>query len=41
MLETIRRLYLRTGRTAIVEAAVRKGWITREEGDEIVKGVNF
>ena len=41
MFETIRRLYLKTGRAAIVEAAVRKGWITQEQGEEIVKGVNL
>lgn len=35
MLETIRRLYLKTGRTTIVEAAV-PGIITREEYLEIV-----
>lgn len=37
MFETIRRLYLKTGRTAIVEAAVRKGWITQEQGEEIIQ----
>ena len=35
MFETIKRLYAKTGNTALVENAVKKGWITREQYKEI------
>ena len=37
MFETIKRLYAKTGNTAIVDKAVKKGWITQEQGEEITK----
>ena len=36
MYETIKRLYARTGNTAVVYKAVKKGWITEDEGKRIV-----
>ena len=36
MFETIERLYAKTGNTAIVDKAVKKGWITQDEGKRIV-----
>lgn len=33
MFETIKRLYAKTGNTAIVDKAVKKGWITQEQGE--------
>ena len=36
MYETIKRLYARTGITAVVDKAVKKGWITEDEGKRIV-----
>ena len=36
MYETIKRLYARTGNTAVVDKAVKKGWITEDEGKRIV-----
>ena len=38
MFETIKRLYAKTGNTAIVDKAVKKGWITAEQAGEILKG---
>ena len=35
MFETIKRLYTKTGNTALVENAVKKGWITEEQFKEI------
>ena len=35
MFETIKRLYAKTGKTALVENAVKKGWITKEQYKEI------
>ena len=36
MYETIKRLYAKTGNAAVVEKAVKKGWITEDEGMRIV-----
>jgi polyhydroxyalkanoate synthesis regulator phasin len=36
MFETIKRLYAKTGNKTLVEKAVKKGWITEEQGKEIV-----
>ena len=36
MYETIKRLYARTGNTAVVVKAGKKGWITEDEGKRIV-----
>ena len=36
MFETIKRLYAKTGNAAVVEKAVKKGWITEDEGKRIV-----
>ena len=36
MFETIKRLYAKTGNKAVVENAVKKGWITAEQYEEIV-----
>ena len=36
MYETIKRLYARTVNTAVVDKAVKKGWITEDEGKRIV-----
>jgi len=41
MFETIKRLYAKTGNAAIVDKAAKKGWITQEQGEEIVKGVSL
>ena len=35
MYETIKRLYAKTGNAAVVEKAVKKGWITEDEGKRI------
>lgn len=35
MFETIKRLYAKTGNKALVEAAVKKNWITKEQYAEI------
>lgn len=35
MFETIKRLYAKTGNTALVENSVKKGWITKEQYKEI------
>ena len=35
MFETIKRLYAKTGNAALVENAVKKGWITEEQYKEI------
>ena len=35
MFETIKRLYTKTGNVALVENAVKKGWITEEQFKEI------
>lgn len=37
MFETIKRLYAKTGATAVVDKAVKKGWITKEQGEEIIQ----
>ena len=37
MYETIKRLYAKTSNTAIVDKAVKKGWITQEQGEEIIQ----
>ena len=36
MFETIKRLYAKTGNTAVVDRAVKKGWITEEDYKRIV-----
>lgn len=36
MYDTIKRLYTKTGNTAVVDRAVKKGWITEDEGKRIV-----
>ena len=36
MYETIKRLYARTGNTAVVDRAVKKGWITEDDYKRIV-----
>ena len=38
MFETIKRLYGKTGSAAVVERAVKKGWITEEQAEEILHG---
>ena len=40
MFETIKRLYAKTGDKAIVANAVKKGWITEEQFNEIT-GNNY
>lgn len=35
MFETIKRLYAKTGNVTLVENAVKKGWITEEQFNEI------
>ena len=35
MFETIKRLYAKTGNDALVANAVKKGWITVEQGAKI------
>lgn len=37
MFETIKRLYAKTGNTTIVDKAVKKGWITQEQREEIIQ----
>lgn len=37
MFEAIKRLYAKTGNTAIVDKAVKKGWITQEQREEIIQ----
>lgn len=37
MFETIKRLYGKTGNSAVVERAVEKGWITQEQAEEILR----
>ena len=36
MFETIKRLYAKTGNSAVVTGAVTKGWITQEEANSIL-----
>lgn len=36
MFETIKRLYAKTGNAAIVDKAVKKGWITEDDYKRIV-----
>lgn len=36
MYESVRRLYQRTGNVALVTAAVNKGWLTPEQGAQIM-----
>lgn len=36
MYETIKRLYLKTKNTFLVNSAIRKGWITTEQGQKII-----
>lgn len=36
MLETIKRLYVKTQNPAVVAGAVAKGWITQEEANLIL-----
>ena len=36
MFETIKRLYAKTSNPAVVDKAVKKGWITEDEGKRIV-----
>lgn len=36
MFETIKRLYHKTGSAEVVEKAVKKGWITEKQAEEIV-----
>lgn len=38
MVETIKRLYKKTGNAEVVEKAVAKGWITEEQQAEILAG---
>ncbi len=38
MFETIKRLYGKTGSAAVVDRAVKKGWITKEQAAEILHG---
>ena len=40
MFETIKRLYAKTGNTALVENAVKKGWVTEAQYKEIT-GNNY
>ena len=40
MFETIKRLYAKTGNKTIVANAVKKGWITEEQFNEIT-GNNY
>lgn len=35
MFDTIKRLYTKTGDNALVKNAVKKGWITKEQYQEI------
>lgn len=35
MFETIKRLYVKTGNATLVENAVKKGWITKDQYKEI------
>ena len=35
MFETIKRLYAKTGNKTVVENALKKGWITKEQYTEI------
>ena len=36
MYGTVKRLYVRTGNVDVVSRAVKKGWITEDEGKRIV-----
>lgn len=36
MYETIKRLYAKTGNAAVVDRAVKKGWITEDDYKRIV-----
>lgn len=36
MFETIKRLYAKNGNTAVVDRAVKKGWITEDDYKRIV-----
>ena len=36
MFETIKRLYAKIGNTAVVDRAVKKGWITEDDYKRIV-----
>lgn len=38
MFETIKRLYGKTGRESVVQNAVKKGWITQAQAQEILYG---
>lgn len=38
MFETIKRLYAKTGKESVVSNAVKKGWITQEQAEEILHG---
>ena len=40
MFETIKRLYAKTGNVALVENAVKKGWVTEAQYKEIT-GNNY
>ena len=40
MFETIKRLYTKTGNVALVENAVKKGWVTEAQYKEIT-GNNY
>ena len=40
MFETSKRLYAKTGNVTLVENAVKKGWITKEQFKEIT-GKNY
>ena len=37
MFETIKRLYAKTENADVVARAVKKGWITQEQGEEIIQ----
>ena len=37
MFETIKRLYAKTGNADVVARAVKKGWITQKQGEEIIQ----
>lgn len=39
MYNTLLRLYRNTGNKTLLENAVKKGWITEEEMEEIIKTV--
>lgn len=38
MFESIKRIYAKTKNNEVVENAVKKGWLTQEQANEIVQG---